>query len=138
MIAFHRVKKSPLIIGIVDRIKINSKQLFPFSCASQSCPLLSANCTFRHILHLLLFRGDRSGMNKSSSATCLLYSDVVEGEGPPGQGKIRKRAKKQSRSRRFSFHKFYNFFFQLLYVITFFYTLFTHDIYPHPHLHPHP
>ena len=31
MIAFHRVKKSPLIIGIVDRIKINSEQLFPFS-----------------------------------------------------------------------------------------------------------
>ena len=55
--------------------------------ASQSCPLLSSNCTFRHILHLLLFRGDRSGMNKSSSATCLLYSDVVKGGVPPGQGK---------------------------------------------------
>ena len=31
MIAFRRVKESPLIIGIVDRIKINSEQLFPFS-----------------------------------------------------------------------------------------------------------
>ena len=31
VIALHRVKKSPLIIGIVDRIKINSEQLFPFS-----------------------------------------------------------------------------------------------------------
>ena len=31
VIAFHRVKKSPLIIGIADRIKINSEQLFPFS-----------------------------------------------------------------------------------------------------------
>ena len=31
VIAFHRVKKSQLIIGIVDRIKINKEQLFPFS-----------------------------------------------------------------------------------------------------------
>ena len=31
VIAFHRVKKSPLIIGIVDRIKINSEQPLPFS-----------------------------------------------------------------------------------------------------------
>ena len=31
VIAFHRVKKSPLIIGIADRIKINNEQLFPFS-----------------------------------------------------------------------------------------------------------
>ena len=29
--AFHRVKKSPLIIGIVDRIKIISEQPLPFS-----------------------------------------------------------------------------------------------------------
>ena len=31
VIALHRVKKSQLIIGIVDRIKINKEQLFPFS-----------------------------------------------------------------------------------------------------------
>ena len=31
VIAFHRVKKSPLITGIVDRIKINSEQPLPFS-----------------------------------------------------------------------------------------------------------
>ena len=31
VIELHRVKKSPLITGIVDRIKINSEQLFPFS-----------------------------------------------------------------------------------------------------------
>ena len=31
VIAFHSVKKSPLIIGIVDRIKINSEQPLPFS-----------------------------------------------------------------------------------------------------------
>ena len=31
VIAFHRVKKTSLIIGIVDRIKINSEQPLPFS-----------------------------------------------------------------------------------------------------------
>ena len=31
VIAFHSVKKSPLIIGIVDRIQINCEQPLPFS-----------------------------------------------------------------------------------------------------------
>ena len=38
VIAFHRVKKSPLIIGIVDRIKINSDQPLPFSESELSIP----------------------------------------------------------------------------------------------------
>ena len=80
VIAFHRVKKSPLIIGIVDQIKINSEQLV--HSASQSCPILSANCRFDLRL-FRLFRGDSSGMDKSSSATCLLYSDVVKREQSP-------------------------------------------------------
>ena len=43
-----------------------------------------SKCTFRHILRLFrLFRGDRSGMDKSSSARCLLYSDVVKGDPSP-------------------------------------------------------
>ena len=50
-----------------------------FHSASQSCPILSANC--RYDLRLFrLFRGDRSGMDKSLSAKCLLCSDVVKGE----------------------------------------------------------
>ena len=69
VIAFHRVKKSPLIIGTLDRIKINSEQL-DFHSASQSCPTLSSNC--KNNLRLFrLFRGDSSGMDKSSSAKCL-------------------------------------------------------------------
>ena len=53
-----------------------------FHSASQSCPILSANC--RYNLRLFrLFGGDSSGMDKSSSATCLLYSDVVKGEQSP-------------------------------------------------------
>ena len=38
VIAFHRVKKSSLIIGIVDRIKINSEQPLPFSKSELSIP----------------------------------------------------------------------------------------------------
>ena len=58
-----------------------------FHSASQSCPILSANC--RYNLRLFrLFRGDSSGMDKSSSAKCLLYSDVVKGEpSPTGRGR---------------------------------------------------
>ena len=55
-------------------------------------------------------------MDKSSSATCLLHSDVVKGD--PSQVPctwLRKRTKKkpwkgQSRSRRFSFHKYFTKF----------------------------
>ena len=117
-----------------------------FHSASQSCPILSANC--RYNLRLFrLFRGDSSGMDKSSSAKCLLYSDVAKGE-PSATGtartKKKQRRKRQSRSWRFSFHKhFTDFFlfisvFQLLYFIIFFYTFFTNDINPHPHQRPTP
>ena len=81
MIEFLRVKKSPLITGIVDRIKINSEQLFPFR--NQSCPVRSANCRYINLRLFRLFRGDSSGMDKYSSAKCLLYSDVVKGEPSP-------------------------------------------------------
>ena len=83
VIAFHRVKESALITGIVDRLKINSEQLYPFS-ESELTHTVSANCTLRHIkASVCLFRGDRSVMNKSWSATCLLYSDVVKGDQSP-------------------------------------------------------
>ena len=49
--------------------------------------LLSANC--RYDLPLFrLCRCDCSGMDKSSSATCLFYSDVVKAE--PSPTKLRK------------------------------------------------
>ena len=60
------------------------KDFYPTQRVRQSCPIHSANCTFRHILRLFrLFCGDRSGMDKSSSATCLLYSDVVKVDSSP-------------------------------------------------------
>ena len=111
-----------------------------FHSASQSCPILSANC--RYNLRLFrLFRGDSSGMDKSSSAKCLLYSDVVKGE-PSPTGRGRRSRDDQSRSWRYSFHKYFTTFFYLFLFFNyftlslFFYTFFTHDIYPHPRPRP--
>ena len=67
----------------------------------------------------------------------------MKGEPSPAWLRIGKRTKKktlrngQSRSWRFSFHKYFTtffylfLFFQLLLFCHFFYTFFTHDIYPH-------
>ena len=70
---------------------------------------------------------------------------------PRSLGNIRKWTKKrpwrtrQSRSWRFSFHKYFTIFFYLFpffyyFTLSFcFYTFFfTHDVYPHPHPHPRP
>ena len=38
VISFHRVKKSPLITGIVHRVKINSEKPLPFSQSELSIP----------------------------------------------------------------------------------------------------
>ena len=121
-----------------------------FHSASQSCPILSANC--RYNLRLFrLFRGDSSGMDKSSSAKCLLYSDACErgakshvAKKIPWRGLRRSRDEKGNqgvRDFRFSniLQLFSIYFFQLLYFIIFFSILFfTHDIYTHPtHTHTH-
>ena len=47
-----------------------------FHSASQSCSILSANCRYDLRLFRLL-RGNSSGIDKYSSAKCLLYSDIV-------------------------------------------------------------
>ena len=68
VIAFHRVKKSPLII----EIKINGEQPHPFSESELFIfyPILSANCTYNLRL-FRLFCCDSSGMYKFPSATCM-------------------------------------------------------------------
>ena len=107
-----------------------------FHSASQSCPMLSANC--RYNLRLFrLFRGDSSGMDKSSSAKCLLYSDVVNGEpSPTGRG----RRSRQSRSWRFSLHKYFTTFFYLFlffnyFTLSLFSILFLPTTFSHTHTH---
>ena len=109
-----------------------------FHSASQSCPILSANC--RYNLRLFrLFRGDSSGMDKSSSAKCLLYSDVVKGEpSPTGRGR-RSRDDQGVGDIRFTnilqLFSIYFFFFQLLYFITFFLYFFLPTTFTHTHTH---
>ena len=82
-------------------------------------------------------------MDKFSSVTCSLYSDVMKGDPSPtwlreyqeeDEEEAVKRAIKESEI--FVSQIFYNFFlcisFQSLYFIFFFYTFFTCDIYPLP------
>ena len=64
-------------------IRINT--VFPFS----ESELSHTSCKLQAYLRLFrLFRGDSSGMDRSSSAKCLLYSDVMKGEpSPTGRGR---------------------------------------------------
>ena len=122
-----------------------------FHSASQSCPILSANC--RYNLRLFrLFRGDSSGMDKSSSAKCLLYSDVVKGE-PSSTGRGRRRSRDEKANQGvgdFRFTNILQLFSFLFFSITLLYHLFsilflpttfthththTHDLYPRPTTH---
>ena len=91
-------------------------------------------------------------MDKSSSATCLLYSDVVKGEPSPkylrkyqeeDEEAVTKKAIKEFEifvSQIFyKFFLFISFFFGSITLLNhFFNTFFTHDIYPHPHQRPTP
>ena len=115
-----------------------------FHSASQSCPLLSANqCTFRHVRHLLYLAAIAQVWINRHRQQVSLYSDVVKGEVPRGQGKIRKTTKKKpwkgkSRSRRFSFHNYYNFFiifFSITLLCHFFSLLFLPTTFTHTHTH---
>ena len=118
------------------------KDFYPTQRVRQSCPILSANCSFRHILRLFrLFRGDRSGMDKSSSATCLLYIDVVKVDPSPtwlrkyqeeDEEEAVKRAIKDSEIFVSEiFHNFFLQFFSITLLYHFFHTFFpttsTHD-----------
>ena len=142
VIAFHRVKKSPLIIGTVDRIKINSEQL-DFHSASQSCPTLSSNCKNNYVCFVYFAAIAQVWIN-------LHRQNVLQWCYEMGAKSHRKRTKKkpwrkrQSRSWRFSFYKYFRTFFYLFLFFNyftlslFFDTFFTHDIYPHPHPRPTP
>ena len=77
-------------------------------------------------------------MDKSSSAKCLLYSDVVKGEpSPTGRGRRSRDEKGNQGVGDILFTNILQLFF-LLYFITYILHFFTHDIYPHPHPRPTP
>ena len=112
-----------------------------FHSASQSCPILSANC--RYNLRLFrLFRGDSSGMDKSSSAKCLLYSDVVKGE-PSPTGRGRRRSPDEKGNQGVGDIRFTNilqlfsiyFFFSITLLYHFFSILFLPTTFTHTHTH---
>ena len=112
-----------------------------FHSASNRCPILPANC--RYNLRLFrLFRSDSSGMDKSSSAKCLLYSDVVKGEpSPTGRGR-RSRDEKGNQGVgdiRFTnilqLFSIYFFFSITLLLSLFFYTFFLTTTFTHSHTH---
>ena len=138
MITFRHVQKSPLIIGIVDRIKINySKQVRAVPYFLQIARFTIFYICFVH------FHGNRSSIDKSSSSTCLLDSDVVKGDPDPtwlrkyqeeDEEEAVERAIKESEI--FVSSIFYNFFvfFLSITLLYFFYTFFTHA--PHLRLLP--
>ena len=120
-----------------------------FHSASQSCPILPANWKY-NLLLFRLFRGDSSGMDKSSLAKCLSYSDVMKGEpSPTGRGR-RSRDEKGNQGVgdiRFTnilqlFSIYFFFSITLLYHFTILFyprhlpaptpTTHTHDLYPLP------
>ena len=142
VIAFHRVKKSPLIIGIVDRIKINSEQPLPFSESELSIPYflqivrmtyvcfvyfaaIAQVCISLHRQHVTSFiqwwceRESKSHVAKEISGR--RRRRIGDEIGNQGVGDFRFRNILQI------FSIYYYFF-----LIIFFYTFFTHEIYPHP------
>ena len=112
-----------------------------FHSASQSCPILPANC--RYSLRLFrLFRGyisvwiNRHRQNDFYTVMLWKGSQVPQEE---DEEAVTKKAIKELEI--FFSQIFYNFFqfisfFQLLYFITYILYFFTHDIYPHPHPRP--
>ena len=73
VIAFHRVKKSPLIIGIVDRIKINSQSCWSHTFCKLNVWLTSVSFINLHRQHVMSFiqwwceRGSKSHVAKEIS-----------------------------------------------------------------------
>ena len=150
MIAFQRVKKSPLVIRTVDRIKINfCEKLFPFRKSELSHTFCKVHISTYFTSVCVYFPGDRSVMDKSSSATCLLYSDHRCCERGPKSHvakEISRRGRRRSREKGNQgvgdflfinilqlFSIYFIIFFQLNFTLSFFSILFfTHDIYPHP------
>ena len=136
VIAFHRVKKSPLIIGIVDRIKINSDRPLPFSESELSIQYflqivrmtyvclvyfaaIAQVCVNLHRQHLMSFiqwwceRGSKSQVAEEMSGRGRRKSDW-----------------------RFSFHKYFTFFpiYYYYYFLSFFSILFYYPRHlPTPH-----
>ena len=123
MIAFRRVKKSPLIIGIVDRI--NSEQLFPFRAVRAVPYFLQSAAGIIYVCFVYFAAIAQVWINlhrQNEFYTVMLWkgSQVPQEE---DEEAVTKKAIKELEI--FVSQIFYNFFlfisfFQLLYFITFF------------------
>ena len=84
VISFHRVKKSPLIIGIVDRFKINSEQQLPFSQSELSIPYFLQIVRITYVCFVYFTAIARQVcINFHRQHVWSLYSDGVKGETSP-------------------------------------------------------
>ena len=160
VISFHRVKKSPLIIGIVDRIKINSEQPLSFRDSELSIPYFLQIVRITYVCFVYFTAIARVCINFHRQHVWSLYSDGVKGETSPtclrkyreeDEEAVAKRAI-NARSWRFSFQKHFTIFsiyfiiiiiisiiIIIIIILSFFFILFfIHYIYPHPHPHPRP
>ena len=147
MIAFHRVKKSSLIIRIVDRIKINSEQLLPFSESELSIPYFLQIVRITYVCFVYFAAIAQVWINlhrqhvmsfiqwwRERRAKSLVAKEI--------SGRVRRRSRNEKANQGVGDFRFINIvqvfsiyccFFNLSF---FFYTFFTHDIYPHPHPRP--
>ena len=142
MIPFHPVKKSPLIIGIVDRIKINSEQPLPFSESELSIPYFLQIVCMTYVCFVYFAAIAQVCIDLY---TVMVWKGIQVPRGNIGKTTKKKRwRKRQSRSCRFSFHKHFTIFFHLLLLFLyfiFFSTLFLPTKFTHTHTHtqdPHP
>ena len=142
VIAFHRVKKSPLII----EIKINGEQPHPFSESELFIPYflqivpityvcfvyfaaiaqVCINFHRQHVWQWWCERGAKSHVSKEISGRGRTRSRGVKGN--QGVGDFRFINILQF----FSIYYYYYYY----YFLSFFPYFFTHDIYPHPHPRP--
>ena len=122
VISFHRVKRFPLIIGIVDRVKINSEQLLPFSQSELSIPYFLQIVRITYVCFVYCTAIAQICINFHRQHVWSLYSDGVKGEtSPTCLRKYREEDEEEAVAKRaikeleiFVSSTFYNFFYLLL------------------------
>ena len=143
--SIDRVKNSPLFIGIVDRIKINSEQLLPSSESELSIPYFLQIASIIYVWSFVYFAAiaqvwinlHRQHVMSFIQWWCERGAKSHVAKEISGRGRRRNRDEMGNQGvgdfrfinilQLFSIYFFFNYF----YFIIFFYTIFTH-IYPHP------
>ena len=139
VIAFHRVKKSSLIIGIVDRIKINSEQPLPFSESELSIPYFLQIVCMTYVCFVYFAA---IAQVCTDLYTVMMWKGIQVPRGLSGRRRRRSGDENGNQGvadfRFINILQFFSIYYYYFFIIFFFYTFFTHEIYPHPHPHPGP